>query len=98
MTAYNNKKSVHATAGVGVEDIITITQIWDRVEVKNKSDDELTYTTDNTATTAVPQNGTYSLSAGESAVLIPDAYPSNTIIVRIFSAVGGAYSVAGVRA
>lgn len=89
--------SVHGTTSANVEDTITISQVCAAIEVVNRDGaDEVFYTVNGVALTAVPQNGAEVLpkQAGTAQTyLIPEESRANPTVVRLRSVAATKVSV-----
>lgn len=97
MAAHSAKKSQPATLGAGVEDVVTLTQMWDEIEVFNQhATDAITFTTNNTAA-VIGADDVSIVGPGSGLKVRPDAYVGRSVIVRLISASACPYLVSGVR-
>lgn len=98
MAAVTAKTSIHAVLGAATEDIVTLTQKWDQVEVLNRhATGTLYFTVKNVAVAAAGQNDTFVVPPG-SGLVISVGSVGNSIIVRLLSTVACDYSVTGLAA
>ena len=96
MAAASNKRSHHGTLVAGAEDVVTLTQRWDQVEVLNRhATGTLNVSVDNSAVSAANQAGTVSVPPNSGVRLSPVFTAAGTCIVRLFSAAAVDYSVTG---
>lgn len=98
MAADSAKKAVHRALTATQEDVVTLTQLWDAVEVLNRhATGTLHATVNNTAVSALNQDDTYVLPPGQGIKVAP-AHINGTCIVRLWSDAACEYSVTGVSA
>lgn len=98
MAAHSAKRSVHKTLVAGTEDVVTLTQRWDMVEVLNRHATEvLTFRSDGVAAVVLADN-TITVLPGQGVTVSPDAYnASGQTVINVISAGAATYSVHGLR-
>lgn len=95
MATDSAKQAVHRTLGAGVEDVITLTQLWDRVEVMNLGPGTIYASRFTDAITAESQDDTERIPSGSTITLRPHITGTAEVVVRLFSDDACEYAVTG---
>lgn len=104
MATYSDIKSIHAVLTTTAEDIVNLTQFWDRIEVENKDGAQLLYVRLDGVAAVTAGNGTEVVGPGDSKMFGPGGINRNGIVgdtttpphrISLIGS-GNAYSVTGV--